>query len=45
MAMGQSVSALAQQFEGIGAAVAALPYPSVQTLRDAILAFCAIATA
>jgi hypothetical protein len=38
---GQSVSALAQEFGGIDAAVAALHYSTVQALQDAIMAFCA----
>jgi uncharacterized repeat protein (TIGR03803 family) len=37
---GQSVSALAQQYGGLNAAAAALGYPSVQALQEAIMAFC-----
>jgi hypothetical protein len=37
---GQSVSALAQQFGGLDNAAAALGFPSVQALQDAIKAFC-----
>jgi len=37
---GQSVAALAQQFGGLNAAAAALGFPSVQALQDAIRAFC-----
>jgi hypothetical protein len=37
---GQSVSALAQQFGGLEAAAAALGFPSVQALQDAIREFC-----
>jgi len=37
---GKSVSALAQQFGGLNAAAAALGFPSVSTLQDAIRAFC-----
>jgi YVTN family beta-propeller protein len=37
---GQSISALAQQFGGLGAAAAALGLPSVKALQDAIKTFC-----
>ena len=37
---GKSVSALARQFGGLNAAAAALGFPSVQALQDAIMAFC-----
>jgi hypothetical protein len=37
---GKSVSALARQFGGLAAAAAALEYPSVQALQDAIREFC-----
>jgi hypothetical protein len=37
---GESVSALAQQFGGLDAAAAALGFPSVQALQDAIEEFC-----
>ena len=37
---GQSVAALAKQFGGIDAAAAALGYPSVKALQNAIKAFC-----
>jgi hypothetical protein len=37
---GQSVSALAKQYGGLNAAAAALGFPSVQALQDAIMAFC-----
>jgi hypothetical protein len=37
---GQSVSALAQQFGGLNNAAAALDFPSVRALQDAIQAFC-----
>jgi len=37
---GQSVSALAQQYGGLAHAAAALGYSSVQTLQDAIVAYC-----
>jgi hypothetical protein len=37
---GQSVSALARQFGGLDNAAAALGFPSVQALQDAIIAFC-----
>jgi len=37
---GQSVSALAREFGGLEAAAAALGFPSVQALQDAIRAFC-----
>jgi len=37
---GKSVSALARQFGGLDAAAAALGFPSVQALQDAIRAFC-----
>jgi hypothetical protein len=37
---GQSVSALARQFGGLNNAAAALGFPSVQALQDAIMAFC-----
>jgi YVTN family beta-propeller protein len=37
---GQSVSALARQFGGLNGAAAALGFPSVKELQDAILAFC-----
>ena len=37
---GQSVSALAQQFGGLNAAAAALGFPSVSALQNAIMAFC-----
>jgi YVTN family beta-propeller protein len=37
---GQSVAALAQQFGGLKAAAAALGFPSVQALQDAIKTFC-----
>jgi hypothetical protein len=39
---GKSVAALAQQFGGIDAAAAALGYPSVQALQDAIRTFCRV---
>jgi YVTN family beta-propeller protein len=38
---GQSISALAQQYEGLNAAASALGFPSVQALQNAIRAFCA----
>jgi hypothetical protein len=37
---GQSVSALARQFGGLNNAAAALGFPSIQALQDAIRAFC-----
>jgi hypothetical protein len=37
---GQSVAALTQQFGGLNAAAAALGFPSVQALQNAIKAFC-----
>jgi hypothetical protein len=37
---GKSVSALARQYGGFNAAAAALDYPSVQTLQNAIMEFC-----
>ena len=37
---GKSVSALARQFGGLNNAAAALGFPSVQALQDAIMAFC-----
>jgi hypothetical protein len=37
---GKSVSALARQFRGLNAAAAALGFPSVPALQNAILAFC-----
>jgi hypothetical protein len=37
---GRSVSALARQFRGLNAAAAALGFPGVPALQDAILAFC-----
>jgi hypothetical protein len=37
---GKSVSALAQQFGGLNGAAAALGYPSVDALQDAIMAYC-----
>ena len=37
---GQSVAALARQFGGLNAAAAALGFPTVQALQNAILAFC-----
>jgi hypothetical protein len=37
---GQSVSVLARQFGGLNNAAAALGFPSVQALQDAIRAFC-----
>jgi Beta-propeller repeat len=37
---GKSVSALAQQYGGLAAAAAALGFPSVQALQDAIREFC-----
>jgi hypothetical protein len=37
---GQSVSALAREYGGLNNAAAALGYPSVGALQDAILAFC-----
>ena len=37
---GQSVSALARQFGGLDAAAAALSFPSVGALQNAVLAFC-----
>jgi hypothetical protein len=38
--LGQSVSALAQQFGGLDAAASSLGYPSVQALQTAIRSFC-----
>jgi hypothetical protein len=38
---GQSVSALSKQFGGLNNAAAALGYPSVSALQDAIMAYCA----
>jgi hypothetical protein len=38
---GQSISALASQNGGLSHAAAALGYPSVQALQDAISAYCA----
>jgi hypothetical protein len=37
---GESVLALARQFGGLNSAAAALGFPSVQALQDAIWAFC-----
>jgi hypothetical protein len=37
---GESVSALAREFGGLAAAAAALGFPSVQALQDAIREFC-----
>jgi YVTN family beta-propeller protein len=37
---GQSVAALAQQYQGLNSAAAALGYPNVQALPAAIRAFC-----
>jgi probable HAF family extracellular repeat protein len=37
---GRSVAALARQYGGLNAAAAALDYPDVDTLQNAILAFC-----
>jgi YVTN family beta-propeller protein len=37
---GKSVSALVRQYKGLNAAAAALGFPSVQALQNAILAFC-----
>jgi len=37
---GQSVSALARQYHGLNAAAAALEFPSMQALQNAIMAFC-----
>ena len=37
---GKSVSALAQQYGGLNNAAAALGYPSVQALQDAIMTYC-----
>jgi YVTN family beta-propeller protein len=37
---GQSVAALAQQYNGLNAAAAALGYSSVTTLQNTILAYC-----
>ena len=37
---GQSVTALQGQFRGLNAAAAALGFPSVRALQNAILAFC-----
>jgi hypothetical protein len=37
---GQSVSALAREFDGLNGAAAQLGYPSVGALQDAILTFC-----
>jgi uncharacterized repeat protein (TIGR03803 family) len=37
---GKSVSALARQYGGLNAAAAALGYPSVQALQEAIMAYC-----
>jgi hypothetical protein len=37
---GESVSALAQEFGGLRAAAAALGFPSVRALQDAIRTFC-----
>jgi hypothetical protein len=37
---GKSVSALAKQYGGLNNAAAALGYPSVSALQDAILAHC-----
>jgi Beta-propeller repeat len=39
---GQSVSALAREFGGLEAAAAALGFPSVQALQDAIREFCEV---
>jgi hypothetical protein len=36
----ESVSTLAQQFQGLNKAASALGFPSVQALQDAIRAFC-----
>ena len=38
---GKSVSARARQYGGVNAAVAALGFPSVAVLQNAIMAFCA----
>jgi hypothetical protein len=38
--IGQSVSALAQQYGGLNAAAAALGYPNVQALQEAISEYC-----
>jgi len=38
--LGQSVSALAKQFGGLNNATAALNYPSVDALQNAIMEFC-----
>jgi hypothetical protein len=38
--LGQSVSALARQYGGLNAAAAALAYPSVRALQEAIMGFC-----
>ena len=37
---GQSVAALVRQFGGLNAAAAALGFPSISALQDAIMAFC-----
>jgi hypothetical protein len=37
---GQSVAALSQKYGGLNAAAAALTFPSVQALQNAISAFC-----
>jgi hypothetical protein len=37
---GRSVSALARQFRGLNAAAAAMGFPSLPALQNAILAFC-----
>ena len=37
---GQSIAALARQYGGLDAAAAALGFPSVQALQDAIQEFC-----
>src|SRR5258708_38933734 len=37
---GQSVSALARQYDGLNAAAAALGYPGVRALQNAISEFC-----
>jgi len=37
---GQSVSALAKQYGGLNNAAAALRYPSVNALQNAIMEFC-----
>jgi hypothetical protein len=37
---GKSASALSQQYGGLNAAAAALDYPSVQALQEAIMEYC-----